>query len=416
MMRMGCSLPRRWLTLRSGLRHSLRPSQRPTPRRLSHTGWYEDREGVTTPESFCVDEGFENSGGDSGGWGFHTMLDGELYLPEKTWYEDRDRCQQANIPDGVVYRPKHQIAFEQYQRAVCNGIRFTWMTFDEFYGRSRGFLRDFESCGQNYVSEVPVDFTAWTKPPDLLYRDHARDKKTGRPRRYPRLKVKNNPRVEARNILRYSPIMRKKSWQTYHVKDGSKGPMVWRAKHMMVYLPDEKYLPTSGGTAHHLLIAQNVLNLDEVKYFISNAPPSTPIETLLKVAFSRWTIERVFKMPRVNWAWIILNVASSTRFNVICCLVVSAILSWPNSVCNTGGKNPALTVCQVRTATSSLAPLWAQGGRCSRKRAELIAAQLALTQHRNAKAARSHRKRTIRRLHAIGVKLKTINKCHWTRL
>jgi len=25
---------------------SLRPSQRPTPRRFSHTGWYEDREGV----------------------------------------------------------------------------------------------------------------------------------------------------------------------------------------------------------------------------------------------------------------------------------------------------------------------------------------------------------------------------------
>jgi len=227
--------------------------------------------------------------------GFHTMLDGELYLPQTTWHEDRDRCQEAGIPDDVVYRSKHEIAFEQFQRAVSNGIRFAWMTFDEFYGRSRGFLRDFEACGQNYVAEVPVNFTAWTTRPGLLYRDHARDNKIGRPRRYPRLKIKNNPRVEARHILRHSPIMRKTSWQTYHVKDGSKGPMVWRAKRVMVYLPDEEGLPTFGGGAHHLLVVQNVLNHDEVKYFISNAPQPTTVKTLLKVAFSRWTIERVFE-------------------------------------------------------------------------------------------------------------------------
>src|SRR5262249_32076771 len=33
----------------------------------------------------------------------------------------------------------------------------------------------------------------------------------------------------------------------------------------------------------------------EVKYFVSNAPPGTPVETLLLVAFSRWRIERCFE-------------------------------------------------------------------------------------------------------------------------
>jgi len=60
--------------------------------------------------------------------------------------------------------------------------------------------------------------------------------------------------------------------------------------------------------------------------------------------------------------------------------------------------------------------LWARGERCSRRCAEPISAQLALTQQRNAKAARSHRRRTIRRLHAIGIKLKTTIKCHWKYL
>ena len=224
--------------------------------------------------------------------GFHTMLDGELFLPEETWHANRQRCRQAGIPDEVVYRPKHQIAFEQYQRSVSNGIRFGWLTFDEFYGRNRPFLRSFDHLGQNYVAEVPVDFTVWTQEPQILYRAHHRDKPSGRPRKYPRLKVKNNPRIEVRNVLAYSPVMRKIPWEKYHVKDGSKGPMVWETKHMIVWFPDDKGLPTR---PYHLIVARNALNHNEVKYFISNAPPNTELETLLKVAFCRWAIERVFE-------------------------------------------------------------------------------------------------------------------------
>ena len=86
--------------------------------------------------------------------------------------------------------------------------------------------------------------------------------------------------------------MRKIPWEKYHVKDGSKGPMVWEAKHMIVWFPDDKGLPTR---PYHLIVARNALNHGEVKYFISNAPPHTELETLLKVAFCRWTIERVFE-------------------------------------------------------------------------------------------------------------------------
>jgi len=50
-------------------------------------------------------------------------------------------------------------------------------------------------------------------------------------------------------------------------------------------------LPTA---PHLLLITENVSD-GTIKYFISNAPPGTPIETLLLVAFSRWKIERLFQ-------------------------------------------------------------------------------------------------------------------------
>lgn len=223
---------------------------------------------------------------------FYTLLDGELYLPKETWHEDRQRCEQAGVPEDIVYRPKWQIALGQYQRAIENGLRFAWLTFDEHYGRNGHFLRELDHRGQNYVAEVPVDFMAWTQRPDVLYRQHSRDKKPGRNKRYPRLKVKNNPRVEVRNILSYSPEMRRRKWQDYYVKDGSKGPMVWQAKHITIYLADEHGLPSR---PYHLLVARNALNHNEVKYFVSNAPPGTSTEMLLRVAFSRWIIERAFE-------------------------------------------------------------------------------------------------------------------------
>jgi SRSO17 transposase len=222
---------------------------------------------------------------------FHTLLDGELYLPEETWHEDRDRCRAAGIPDEVVYRSKWQIGLGQIQRARSNGIFFDWTTFDEGYGGKPPFLRSLDALGQKYVGEVPVNFRAWTVRPELLYREGSQGR-TGRPRTFPRLKRKNNPPVEVRHIASYSPLFRRQDWQAYHVKDGHKGPMVWKAKRILVWLQDEGGLPTR---PHHLLVAFNVLEPKTLKYFLSNGPEDTPIETLLLVAFSRWKIERMFE-------------------------------------------------------------------------------------------------------------------------
>jgi len=65
---------------------------------------------------------------------FHCLLDGELFLPN-SWSDDRDRCREAGIPDEMVYRPKSETALELYDRANANGVKFSWLTFDEWIGR-----------------------------------------------------------------------------------------------------------------------------------------------------------------------------------------------------------------------------------------------------------------------------------------
>jgi SRSO17 transposase len=45
----------------------------------------------------------------------------------------------------------------------------------------------------------------------------------------------------------------------------------------------------------HLIVARNVLELGVEKYFLCNAPRKTPLETILRVAFSHWPVERCFQ-------------------------------------------------------------------------------------------------------------------------
>ena len=49
------------------------------------------------------------------------------------------------------------------------------------------------------------------------------------------------------------------------------------------------------GLRLHLVVARNVLDPTEIKFFVSNAPAETTVQTLLLVAFSRWRVERCFE-------------------------------------------------------------------------------------------------------------------------
>src|SRR5512135_1556137 len=219
---------------------------------------------------------------------FHCLLDGELFLPE-SWDADRDRCREAGIPDAMVYRPKWKIALELYDRAVANGLRFDWLTFDEGYGGKPGLLRALSGRNQRFVAEVPRNFMGWTEPPRVITRPFR--KKGRRGRKTPRLASGSPParRVDAmldRDGLRNQP------WVRWRVKDGQKGPMVWEVKHLRFTPVGEDGLP---GEPLHLIVARDVLDPSEIKFFVSNAPAETPVGVLLLVAFSRWRVERCFE-------------------------------------------------------------------------------------------------------------------------
>jgi len=229
---------------------------------------------------------------------FHCLLDSDLYMAQ-SWANDLPRRQAAYIPDDVEFRTKPEIALEQVRRALGNGIRVAAWTFDELYGRGSEFLDGLQGLGQNYVGEVPSTFTGWLTEPQVLHRPTPQEmRKRGPKRKFPRLAKKSSPACEVRNLVKHSPIFRQQHWQPFRIKDGQKGPMVWEVKHAPFYRKHDDGLPSQ---AHCLIVARNVLDPQEVKYFVSNMLPSTPevsIEWLLWIAFSRHPIEDCFRQAK----------------------------------------------------------------------------------------------------------------------
>ncbi len=230
---------------------------------------------------------------------FHCLLDSDLYLPQ-VWTDDPVRRREVGIPQEVIFRTKPEIALAQIRHALGNGLRVAAWTFDEFYGRGGELPDGLREWGQNFVGEIPCDATGWLRAPQVLQHPGPRHKPKGGPaRRYPRLARKNLPAHEVRHLAVYSPVFQKQKWQKFRIKDGEKGPIVWEVKHASFYRKQGRAgLP---GPADTLIVARNVLDPEEIKYFLSNLVPdgqTVTLEWLLWVGFCRSPIERCFEIAK----------------------------------------------------------------------------------------------------------------------
>jgi len=195
---------------------------------------------------------------------FHCLVDGELFLPE-SWSDDRGRCRAAKIPDEIVYRPKSDIALELYERAVDNGLRFDWLTFDEWYTSKPVFLDALQSHDQKYIGETHRRHMIWANRPRTTNRPYT---KNGGQLKTPRL-VSGSPKsIPLGEYVDTAPAIVNQKWIRWHLKDTQKGPKVIELKHAIIYPQNSLKLPSP---PHHLLIVRDVMT-GEVKLFLSNAP------------------------------------------------------------------------------------------------------------------------------------------------
>ena len=193
---------------------------------------------------------------------FHALVDGDLYLPRESWLDNPERCAAAGIPPEMKFRTKPEIALDLIDRTLADGVPARWLTSDEGYGESPAFLNGVAARKLLYVVEIPRSVRGWTPAGRACGRAH---------RRVELLWDRGGP-----------------SWVTYRVKETAEGPLVWNAR-------ATRFFPSWDPKQElWLVIAENVLT-HEKKYFLSNAPATTPVPELLTVAFSRWHVERLFQ-------------------------------------------------------------------------------------------------------------------------
>lgn len=210
---------------------------------------------------------------------FSCVLASDLYLPEG-WAQDRERCRAAGIPDDLDSRPKWRIAVDQVEAAIGNGVRFGWITFDEDYGKVPDFWFELDRLGQRAVGEVPANFYCWPSRPHCRSNQAAHASK------------------RADNVCRFSPVFREQEWKRVHIKDTTRGPVVWEVKSARIHLVDASTQPSRPTDRQYWLIVGRNPETGEYKYFVSNAPKKTNLAGMLRVAFARWHVEMWFERAK----------------------------------------------------------------------------------------------------------------------
>ncbi|AKB74047.1 Mobile element protein [Methanosarcina lacustris Z-7289] len=93
------------------------------------------------------------------------LIDERLYLPQK-WIDDKTRCLKAKIPhEEIKFRTKYELGLEMIDNAIEEGIPFSYVTMDGFYGENPELLTELEIRGLTFVADIAVDTLVYIEKP-----------------------------------------------------------------------------------------------------------------------------------------------------------------------------------------------------------------------------------------------------------
>jgi len=191
------------------------------------------------------------------------FIDRELYLPEE-WAEDRERREQAGVPQEIVMRTKPQLAKEMLGRALGAGVNAAWVVADSVYGDTRRLGMFLEEHKQPYVLALSGKAYVWAG-----FYQH-------------RISVV----LEA---LRQGDLVSGEGFKPLSVGEGSKGPRLYDWLRLPLNPPMQE------GFERWLLVRRSIEDPDELTAYTVFAPEGTTLEELAKVAGMRWRVEIGFE-------------------------------------------------------------------------------------------------------------------------
>jgi SRSO17 transposase len=188
--------------------------------------------------------------------GSRVLLDRELYIPEHSWFADRDRCAEAGIPAEAVFQTRPQQVTVMIERALKAGVPFAWFAADEEFGQNPGLRVWLQERRISYVMGVPKNTEFATGGGDSV----AIEKAVGK--------------------------LRPRAWQRRACGIGAKGYRVYDWALLESSDPD------------HPFLARRSLDDGELAYYHCYDPRREGFGALVRVAGSRWPVEECFEAAK----------------------------------------------------------------------------------------------------------------------
>ena len=190
-----------------------------------------------------------------------TLLDRDLHLPQ-VWAQDRERREEAGVPEDAVFRTKPQLAQLMLERAADSGVPFSWFTGDEVYGSDRKLRRWLEREEIPHVLAIKSNekLWAWTEKGPLQVRAD-----------------------------RLASGVEESAWVRCSAGNGAKGPRVYDWTAVKIRPLREP------GKGHWLLARRSLAKPGELAYYLCFGPAETTLAELVRLAGTRWATLECFE-------------------------------------------------------------------------------------------------------------------------
>ena len=162
------------------------------------------------------------------------------------------------------------------------GVPMQWVTGDSVYGCSPQLRQLIEHAGKWYVLAVTSVIRVWKERPAVL---EPEEQTGGRPRRNVRLAP---GAAKAQTVAEVIAELPKSRWRRLSIAVGTKGPRLYDWVRLRVI---ESYddLP---GPEVWLLARRSISKPNEIAYYLAFAPRSLSLQTLIRIAGTRYTVEQ----------------------------------------------------------------------------------------------------------------------------
>jgi len=216
----------------------------------------------------------------------NTWIDGELFFPQH-WFAESHAPQRRKVgfPEGRPFRTKPELAWTIIERIRANGVPFEAVAMDDLYGRNAVLRQRLDEAHIEYYGDIPENTIVYLDKPQIVYPLTKR----GKPSK--RYQVIAQHRYKVRELLQHPAV----EWAEITLRPNERGQLRAQFGRCRVWL-----IRQGKCRQEWLLIRRDE---KRITYVLSNASPTTSLETMAWRKSHRYFVERSNQDEKGELGW-----------------------------------------------------------------------------------------------------------------